>query len=91
MAEETQDTRGQRKELVGVVVSNKMTKTIVVEVGRRVQHPEYKKFVARHDRYKAHDEKNEAGIGDVVVIRETRPTSKEKRWRLAEIKRRAAT
>lgn len=74
-----------RKTRVGKVVSDKMDKTIVVAVADRVQHPLYKKIVKRTYKLKAHDEKNECGIGDVVRVMETRPLSKEKRWRLVEI------
>lgn len=76
--------RGRRKTLVGVVVSNKMDKTAVVAVERRFPHPLYKKIVRRTKRYKAHDASNAASLGDVVRIAETRPLSKEKRWRIAE-------
>ena len=78
--------RGLRRELTGKVVSNKMDKTIVVEVTRRFQHRTYKKYVNRSSRYKARDEKNECNVGDVVSIRESRPLSKEKRWRLVGVK-----
>ncbi|MCE2732727.1 MAG: 30S ribosomal protein S17 [Cyclobacteriaceae bacterium] len=81
---ETQE-RNFRKERVGKVVSNKMQKTITVTVDRKVKHPIYGKFVNKTSRFKAHDEKNEAGIGDTVRIMETRPLSKDKRWRLVEI------
>ncbi|MCB1211733.1 MAG: 30S ribosomal protein S17 [Verrucomicrobiales bacterium] len=74
-----------RKTRVGVVVSDKMNKTIVVEVERRVPHPKFKKIVRRSSRFHAHDEKEEAKIGDKVRITETRPLSKLKRWRLEEI------
>lgn len=75
-----------RKTRVGKVVSDhKMDKTIVVIVGDRVAHPLYKKIIKQTYRLKAHDEKNEAGIGDRVKVMETRPLSKDKRWRLAEI------
>ncbi len=77
--------RGQRKELTGKVVSAKMDKTIVVEVASRVKDRRYKKFLNRRNRYKAHDEKNECGVGDTVRIMETRPLSKLKRWRLLEV------
>src|SRR5437762_10364115 len=75
---------GRRKTMIGVVVSNKMDKTAVVAVERRMQHPLYKKIIRRTKRYKAHDESNEARLGDIVRIAETRPMSKEKRWRIAE-------
>jgi len=81
--------RGARKERVGVVRSNAMTKTITVSVERKVQHRLYKKGVKQTKTFKAHDEKNECQVGDVVRIRETRPLSKTKRWRLFEIVKRA--
>jgi small subunit ribosomal protein S17 len=82
---ETAVERNFRKERVGKVVSNKMQKTITVTVDRKVKHPIYGKFVNKTTKFKAHDEKNEAGIGDTVRIMETRPLSKDKRWRLVEI------
>ncbi len=84
MTQETEN-RGQRKQRAGTVVSDAMTKTIVVEVERRVPHPLYKKVVKSSKRYVAHDEKEEAKTGDTVRIVETRPLSKTKRWRLLEI------
>jgi small subunit ribosomal protein S17 len=75
----------QRKVRVGKVVSNKMEKSIVVSIERRVPHPIYKKYFRRTTKLMAHDEKREAGIGDTVRIMETRPLSKQKRWRLVEI------
>ena len=83
------ETRSQRKERTGLVVSNKMDKSIVVEVLRRVKHPKYGKFVKRSSRFMAHDEKNECNPGDTVRIMETRPLSKNKCWRLFEIIERA--
>jgi small subunit ribosomal protein S17 len=77
--------RNERKERVGKVTSNKMQKTITVAVDRKVKHPIYGKFVNRTTKFKAHDEENTAGIGDTVRIMETRPLSKDKRWRLVEI------
>lgn len=77
--------RKLRKERIGVVVSNKMDKSIVVLVERKVKHPKYGKFVKKSTKFMAHDEKNEAGIGDTVSIMETRPLSKNKCWRLVEI------
>ncbi len=74
-----------RKERVGTVVSDKMDKTVVVEVVSRVQHPLYKKIVQKTARFKAHDEQNECGVGDKVRIVETRKFSKTKNWRVAEI------
>ena len=83
--------RGNRKERVGEVVSNKMTKTIVVRVERRFPHPRYKKIVTAFKKFYAHDEKSEAKVGDIVAIIETRPLSRRKRWALARIVRQAAT
>ena len=77
--------RNLRKTRVGKVVSNKMEKTIVVAIDDRVRHPLYKKIVNRTYKLKAHDEKNECNIGDTVRVMETRPLSKDKRWRLVEI------
>ena len=77
--------RNLRKTVVGKVVSDKMDKTIVVAVEDSVKHPLYNKIVKRTIKFKAHDENNEAGIGDTVRIMETRPLSKDKRWRLVEI------
>jgi small subunit ribosomal protein S17 len=77
--------RNLRKEKIGIVVSNKMQKSIVVAVERKVKHPKYKKFIKRTSKFMAHDEKNECNIGDVVRIMETRPLSKNKCWRLVEI------
>ncbi len=81
--------RNLRKERIGVVVSNKMEKSIVVLVERKVKHPKYGKFVKKSTRFMAHDEKNECNIGDTVRIMETRPLSKNKCWRLVEIIERA--
>lgn len=81
---------GRRKEVVGTVVSDKMQKTIVVKVDRRIRHPLYKKYVTRSRRFKAHDEKNTAKTGDLVRIVESRPLSRDKRWALQEILRKAA-
>jgi small subunit ribosomal protein S17 len=77
--------RNERKERIGKVVSNKMQKTITVAVDRKVKHPIYGKFINRTTKFKAHDEANTAGIGDTVRIMETRPISKDKRWRLVEV------
>ncbi len=77
--------RNLRKERVGIVVSDKMDKTIVVAISERVKHPLYKKIVSRTKKLKAHDEQNQCGIGDKVLIQETRPISKDKCWRLVEI------
>ena len=77
--------RNLRKERVGKVVSNKMQKSITIAIDRKVKHPIYGKFMNKTTKLMAHDEKNEAGIGDVVKIMETRPLSKNKRWRLVSI------
>jgi small subunit ribosomal protein S17 len=74
--------RGQRKTLVGTVVSDKMDKTVVVQVERLTLHTHFKKYVRRRKRYKAHDERNECRLGDRVLIAETRPLGKEKCWRV---------
>ena len=81
--------RNLRKERVGIVTSDKMDKSVVVTVQRRVMHPKYGKFVKRSSKFMAHDEKGEANIGDTVRISETRPMSKMKRWRVVEIMERA--
>ncbi len=80
----------KRKVRTGVVVSDKMDKTVVVVVEQRVKHPKYGKYVTRRKRYKAHDEGNQCRIGDKVEIEETRPLSREKRWRVRRIIERAA-
>ena len=77
--------RGNRKTRTGVVVSDKMDKTIVVEIRTRVKHPLYGKIMNRTTRLKAHDEENACGVGDRVMVMETRPLSKAKRWRLTQI------
>ena len=79
------EVRGMRKTRTGVVVSDKMDKTIVVEIRTRVKHPLYGKIMNRTKRFKAHDEENQGGIGDTVLVMETRPLSKDKRWRLVKI------
>ena len=79
------ETRKLRKEKIGIVVSNKMVKSVVVEVERKVKHPKYGKFVKKSSRFVAHDEKNECSEGDKIRIAETRPISKNKCWRLVEI------
>jgi small subunit ribosomal protein S17 len=76
--------RGQPKSRIGVIKSNKMQKTVVVEVQRRVRHAKYGKFLTKRMKYKAHDEENVCQVGDTVRIVETRPMSKDKRWRVAE-------
>ncbi len=82
--------RGKRKTLSGVVSSDKMDKTVVVMVNRLVRHPVYQKYIRKRTKVKAHDEKNECHIGDKVLLVETRPLSKDKRWRVKEILGRAA-
>ncbi len=82
--------RGKRKVLTGVVVSNKMDKSVVVLVERLVKHPMYKKYVRRRAKFMAHDENNECQVGDVVLIRECRPLSRRKRWRVSKIVKRVA-
>ena len=84
------EPRNLRKERTGVVVSDAMNKTVVVQAERRIQHPVYGKFLRRSKKYYAHDEQNEAKKGDQVRIAETRPLSKTKRWRLVEIVARAS-
>ena len=79
------EARGNRKTRTGVVVSDKMDKTIVVEIRTRVKHPLYGKTMNRTTKLKAHDEDNVCGVGDTVLVMETRPLSKDKRWRLVEI------
>ena len=87
--ETTEVVRQFRKEKVGVVTSNKMTKSIVIAVERKVKHAKYGKFLNKTSKFVAHDEKNECNIGDTVRIMETRPLSKTKCWRLVEILERA--
>ena len=84
-----QASRNSRKELIGRVVKNKMQKSIVVSVERKQKHNLYGKFITRTSRFKAHDEKDEANEGDLVQLMETRPLSKDKRWRLVKILERA--
>lgn len=83
------ETRRLRKERVGKVVSNRMDKSIVVAVYRKLKHPKYGKFVGKTRKFMAHDENNECGVGDTVRIMETRPLSSRKRWRLSKIVERA--
>jgi small subunit ribosomal protein S17 len=85
-----QKVQGRRKEVVGKVVSNRMHKTIVVQVTRKKSHPFYGRVIARNKKFYAHDEKNEAHVGDFVRLEETRPLSKLKRWKLKDIIRKAA-
>ena len=86
----TGKAQGRRKEVVGEVVSSRMHKTIVVQVTRKKSHPFYGRVIARNKKFYAHDEKNEAHVGDVVRLEETRPLSKLKRWKLKDIIRKAA-
>jgi small subunit ribosomal protein S17 len=79
------EQRGKKTTIEGVVISNKMDKTIVVRVERLVKHPIFHKYVKRYGKYKAHDENNGCQIGDKVMIAESRPLSKEKRWRMIQI------
>jgi small subunit ribosomal protein S17 len=83
------ESRNLRKQKTGVVVSNKMNKSILVVVERKIKHPKYGKFINRTSKFMAHDEKNECNVGDTVSIMETRPLSKNKCWRLVEIIERA--
>ena len=89
MTNEQATERNARKSRTGIVVSDKMQKTVVVAIERRVPHPIYGKMITRTKRLKAHDEENSAKVGDTVRIVETRPLSKDKRWRLVEIMNRA--
>jgi small subunit ribosomal protein S17 len=84
-----EEKRNLRKERVGVVTSDKMEKSIVVSVERKVKHPKYGKFVKKTTKFVAHDENNDCNIGDMVKIMETRPLSKSKNWRMVEIVERA--
>jgi small subunit ribosomal protein S17 len=77
--------RGNKKTRVGIVVSDKMEKTVVVKVDQLIKHPVYKKYIKRRVSYKAHDEQNSCAIGDKILIVETRPLSRDKRWRVREI------
>ncbi len=83
------EERGMRKERVGLVTSNKMDKTVTITVERRFPHPLYKKVMRRSKKYHAHDEGNTCQVGDLVRIRETRPLSKTKRWRMVEVVKKA--
>ena len=90
MAQTTGTTeRGKRKILIGIVVSDKMEKTAVVSIERLVKHATYGKYVRRRNKFKVHDEKNECKTGDVIRFMETRPLSKDKRWRLIDFVQRA--
>jgi len=88
-AAETPASRTVRKEKIGLVVSDKMNKTIIVAVERKVKHPMYGKFIKKTTKFAAHDENNDAHLGDKVLIMETRPLSKTKRWRLVRVVERA--
>jgi small subunit ribosomal protein S17 len=81
--------KSNKRMIKGIVISDKMDKTIVVKTERLVKHPIFHKYVRRHAKYKAHDEKNQCKVGDTVVIIESRPISKDKRWRMVEITQRA--
>ncbi len=90
VTQEAAPVRGQRKVRVGLVLSDKMQKTIVVRVSRLVRHPKYSRVIRQASAFKVHDETNQAHIGDWVKIMETRPVSKDKRWRLVEVVKRAS-
>ncbi len=90
MSEAQENNVRRRKTRSGLVVSDKMDKTIVVQIDRMVMHPIYKKFVKQRVKYKVHDETNEARVGDTVLIEECRPLSKQKRWRMKSVTTRAA-
>lgn len=79
------NTRGMKRQVVGTIISNKMEKTVVVQVERLVKHPLYKKYIRRRNKFKAHDTGNECQIGDRVLITESRPLSKTKRWRVSRV------
>ena len=79
------NTRGNKRQMTGTVVSDKMDKTVVVQVERLVKHPMYKKYIRRWAKFMAHDEANTCGIGDKVVITESRPLSKNKQWRVSKV------
>ena len=79
------NTRGNKRQMTGTVVSDKMDKTVVVQVERLVKHPMYKKYIRRRAKFMAHDEANTCGIGDKVVITESRPLSKNKQWRVSKV------
>jgi len=87
--QEQAESRGRRKVMTGTVVSDAMQKTVVVTIETLVKHPEYGKYVRRRSRFKVHDEKDECKVGDVIRFMETRPLSKQKRWRLLDFVRRA--
>jgi small subunit ribosomal protein S17 len=82
-------TRGMKRQVNGVIVSNKMDKTVVVQVERLVRHPLYKKYIRRRNKFMAHDQENTCQVGDLVEITESRPLSKSKRWRVSRILQKA--
>lgn len=82
---------GKRKEFTGTVISDKMQKTIIVRITRMAKHPKYKRIIKRYSKFKVHDEKNIAKVGDMVWIQETRPLSKDKRFRIIEVLKKAET
>jgi small subunit ribosomal protein S17 len=82
-------TRGSKRQLVGTITSDKMDKTVVVQVERLVKHRLYKKYIRRRAKFAAHDDKNQCGIGDTVVITESRPLSKSKKWRVSAVLKKA--
>lgn len=90
METKAQQTKNKAREEIGIVVSNKMQKTIVVKLDRRIRHPMYGKFITKSKKIKVHDEVNSAGIGDQVLVVETRPLSREKRYALKEVLRKAS-
>ena len=89
MTQDTQNSTSQARSLQGVVISDKMDKSITVRVERKIQHPLYKKYIRRSTKFHAHDEKNDCREGDTVVIEQCRPVSKTKNWRLVEVVTRA--
>lgn len=89
MADQAEVQKPHKKTMVGLIASDKMDKTVVVEVVRRMRHPVYHKYIQSRSRYKAHDEANSCKVGDRVLIEECRPMSREKRWRVVEIIERA--
>jgi len=91
ITDDNEDYRGSRRQLVGVVTSDKMQKTVVVQVTRRVKAPLFGKFITKRTKYKAHSEKDEFKVGDTVLIVESRPLSKDKRWRVAKVITKAKT
>lgn len=84
-------TRGMKRQLVGTVLSDKMDKTVTIQVERLIQHPQFRKYIRRHAKFAAHDERNECGVGDRVMITESRPLSRRKRWRVSRILKKAVS